>query len=391
MSYTQDIYDPKEGFSTILSAASKFNPERFLYAIEFKNWDEKKMQLMIHEVATYRLKMESEYDSLREFAKVFNKEFATINNECYSSAMALLRKIRSGISETKRLFMRFCPQKRRKSVIHTMVERPKSAYDHSRISSDVYQLSLFRFDDYPVCVNDLFNEMTQFFFVLVRCIQLCQDVLDEEANIKRNNKYCKFLFDVFKQNVLNQMADICTVFYRNSEDFTEDHNPAIASRNQYYNDEAWAPVGFHRYTKREVKLLVIKQLLDDEAGSDLTTLEKLLFGNDEKKVHKCRYIIQHFDELIPDDYSRKNLPAKYIQMFFQLVGIPNKLESDAVKYFNETYLSSSAHKFVTVSYQAVNKYKKEVLKDADGSFKAFSEGIKQRFFDTSTLQIASIS
>ena len=33
----------------------------------------------------------------------------------------------------------------------------------------------------------------------------------------------------------------------------------------------------------------------------------------------------------------------------------------------------------------------EVLKDADGSFKAFSEGIKQRFFDTSTLQIASIS
>ena len=78
-------------------------------------------------------------------------------------------------------------------------------------------------------------------------------------------------------------------------------------------------------------------------------------------------------------------------MFFQLVGIPNKLESDAVKYFNETYLSSSAHKFVTVSYQAVNRYKKEVLKDADGGFKDFSEGIKQRFFDTSTLQIASIS
>jgi hypothetical protein len=176
---------------------------------------------------------------------------------------------------------------------------------------------------------------------------------------------------------------------RNSEYLSEKNNPAIASRNKYENDEAWAPVGFHNYSKTEVKHLVIKQILDEEEGSDLTKTEKLLFGNDEAKVHKYRYIIRHFDELIPENYRRKNLPAKYIQMFFQFVGIPYKLESDAVDYFNEIYLSSSDHKFTTVSYQAVNSYKKEVLEDKDKAYKAFTNSIKEHFYKVIPLQNAT--
>lgn len=148
-------------------------------------------------------------------------------------------------------------------------------------------------------------------------------------------------------------------------------------------------MGFHNYSKTEVKHLVIKQILDEEEGSDLTKTEKLLFGNDEAKVHKYRYIIRHFDELIPENYRRKNLPAKYIQMFFQFVGIPYKLESDAVDYFNEIYLSSSDHKFTTVSYQAVNSYKKEVLEDKDKAYKAFTNSIKEHFYKVIPLQNAT--
>ena len=161
---------------------------------------------------------------------------------------------------------------------------------------------------------------------------------------------------------------------------SEENNTAIASRNKYENDEAWAPVGFHNHSKTEVKQLIIKQVLDEEDGSDITNMEKLLFGADEQKVHKYRHIIRHFDELIPESYHRKNLPAKYIQMFFQFVGIPFKLESDAVAYFNEVYLSSSEHRHTTVTYQAVNGYKKEVLEDRDGAYRAFTNNIKKRFF-----------
>lgn len=389
MYYTANIYDPVQGIDQILVAASKFNAERFLYAIEFKNWDEKKMELMGNEVATYRRKLEEEYNRLVEFAKVFNKEFATMNNKCYSSALTMLRKLRSGISETKKLFTKFCPRARQEIVYQEIMNKPVSAYEYAYISAENYQLPLFKFEGYPACVSGLFNEMEKFFLLLMRCIQLCKEVLNEEKKIKSNNKYCKYLFEEFKNKILYEIADIIMMIPRNSEYLSEKNNPAIASRNKYENDEAWAPVGFHNYSKTEVKHLVIKQILDEEEGSDLTKSEKLLFGNDEAKVHKYRYIIRHFDELIPENYRRKNLPAKYIQMFFQFVGIPYKLESDAVDYFNEIYLSSSDHKFTTVSYQAVNSYKKEVLEDKDKAYKAFTNSIKEHFYKVIPLQNAT--
>ena len=389
MYYTPTIYDPVQGIDQILTAASKFNTERFLYALQYKNWDERTLELMGNEVAIYRRKLETEYDRLVEFSKVFNKEFATMNNKCFCSALIMLRKLRSGISETKRIFSKFCPRARKESLIYAIANKPASVYNYAYISADTYQLPLFKFEEYPACVSGLYNEMEKFFLILIRCIQLCKQVLDDEMKIKNDNKYCKYLFDEFKNTVLRDIADIIIMIPHDSEYLSEVKNPAIASRNHYENDEAWAPVGFHNYTKTEVKQLIIKQVLDEEEGCDLTRMEMLLFGNDEQKVHKYRHIIKHFDELIPANYHRKNLPAKYIQMFFQFVGIPFKLESDAVDYFNEIYLSAPEHKFTTVTYQAVNGYKKAVLEDKDGAYTAFTDGIKKRFFTVVTFQNVS--
>ena len=389
MYYTAKIYDPAIGLDQIFAAASKFNTERFLYALQYKNWDEKTLELMGNEVATYRMKLEAEYGRLVEFSKVFNKEFVTMNNKCFSSALTILNKLRSGISETKKIFTKFCPRAHKENILQAITNKPVSAYEYAYISSDTYELNLFEFDGYPSCVSGLYNEMQRFFLVLIRCIQLCKQVLNDENTIKKDNNYCKYLFEEFKNHVLSEIADIIMMIPQDSEFLSAENNSAIASRNLYENDEVWAPIGFHSYSKTEVKHLIIKQVIDEEEGSDLTRIEKLLFGNDESKVHKYRYIIRHFDELIPDTYRRKNIPAKYIQMFFQFVKIPFKLESDAVSYFNEMYLSSAQHKFKTVSYQAVNGYKKEVLEDKDGTYKAFTCKIKQRFFATLTVSKAS--
>lgn len=389
MYYTAKIYDPAIGLDQIFAAASKFNTERFLYALQYKNWDEKTLELMGNEVATYRIKLEAEYRRLVEFSKVFNKEFVTMNNKCFSSALTILNKLRSGISETKKIFTKFCPRAHKENILQAITNKPVSAYEYAYISSDTYELNLFEFDGYPSCVSGLYNEMQRFFLVLIRCIQLCKQVLNDENTIKKDNNYCKYLFEEFKNHVLSEIADIIMMIPQDSEFLSAENNSAIASRNLYENDEVWAPIGFHSYSKTEVKHLIIKQVIDEEEGSDLSRIEKLLFGNDESKVHKYRYIIRHFDELIPDTYRRKNIPAKYIQMFFQFVKIPFKLESDAVSYFNETYLSSAQHKFKTVSYQAVNGYKKEVLEDKDGAYKAFTCKIKQRFFATLTVSKAS--
>ncbi len=391
MHYTAQIYDPVKGIDKILISASKFNIDRFLYALTYKNWDEEKIEFMGNEVAIYRKKLEIEYNRLVDFSKVFNKEFATMNNKCYNSALIMLNKLRSGISETKRIFMKFCPRACRERIIQTVSNYPASAYDYAYISANSYQLPLFKFEEYPACVSGLYNEMEKFFFVLIRCIQLCKQVLNEEKIIRSDNRYCIYLFEEFKKKVFFEVVDIIMMIPPNSEYLSEERNPAIASRNKYANDDAWAPVGFHNYSRSEVKHLIIKQMLENEDGNDLTKMERLLFGDDEQKVHKYRHIIKHFDELIPESYNRKHLPARYIQMFFHYVGIPFKMENYAVQYFNELYLSSSTHKFFTVSYQAVNGYKKKVLEDKDGSYTVFVSNIKKLFPPVFSVQKTAIS
>jgi hypothetical protein len=75
-------------------------------------------------------------------------------------------------------------------------------------------------------------------------------------------------------------------------------------------------------------------------------------------------------------------------MFFQFIGIPSGLESNAVEYFNEMYLSSSGRKFETVTYQAIDSYKKEILEDKNGAYKDFIKRIKQHFYNVVPLQKA---
>ena len=83
---------------------------------------------------------------------------------------------------------------------------------YSNISAKDYQLDLFKFEGYPDCVNELYNEMEKFFIVLIHSIHLCNQVLDEEKEIRSDNKYCKLLFDKFKDNVLSEYANVFILF-----------------------------------------------------------------------------------------------------------------------------------------------------------------------------------
>lgn len=389
MYFTPEIYDPKTGLDVIAMAVAKFNPERFLFAIEHKNCDETEMELMARQVAEYRAKLETEYTRLLEFSKTFNKEFVTENNKCFDIALALLRKMRAGMSQTKKIFMKFCPRARREDVRHVIGNMPVSAYEYSFISANNYPLSLFKFDTYPPCVSSLYNEIEKFFILFAQCIGLCKRVLAEEEKIRKDKEYCFYLFKEFKRKVLHEIAGMISIFNKDSKELSEEANSAIASRNRYDNDEAWSPFGFHKYPKKEVKFLVIRQVIDEESETGLSKKEILLFGNDKDKVERIRDIIYNFDDLVPNNYSGSKLPAKMVQMFLQYVGIGKGLEKDAVEYFFETYMENPSHSYERVTYQAVNGYKAEVENDRNGEYKSFVKSLQTRFCMITSYENAS--
>ena len=382
MAYTTTIYDPQEGLETIGRAIEKFDDKRFLFALNYKDWDETEIELMARQVCEYRTKLEQEHIRLIELAKTFNKEFVTDNNRCFDTGLKLIRKLRSGISEVKRIYQKFCPRAPKQRFYYKAIsDKKQSAFDYSYLSIGSYQLSLFPLDSeiYPPCVRGLYNELGRFFHQLSLSLALCMKVLQDEEKIRIDSEYCNFLFEKFKREVMKEIMDMIMLMPTDADIFQEEHNPAIASLKKYSGTEAWAPHGFHNFTKKDVKHLIIKEAQEFEKNGNISKDQFVLFGNNSEMIAKIDNVILHFDELMPDDYKRKKLDAAIIAMFMRWCGVTD--EKHFVAYFNKLYERNTAHQYETVKKGAVNAAKnKQVRENNNIEYNEFVQKLEKLHF-----------
>lgn len=100
MPYYWSQIETLENLQYVAGLVDGFNQDRFLAALMGKRSVGKdKIVHMRNELVEITNKLEEEYLVLEDFGKTFNDKFATRNNACFSSAMTLLRKMRSGMSK----------------------------------------------------------------------------------------------------------------------------------------------------------------------------------------------------------------------------------------------------------------------------------------------------
>ena len=389
MAYTTTIYDPKEGMEKLSENIGKFNAERFAVAMCYKDWNETEIEIMAREVSEYRIKLEKEHLKLMEFAQTFNKEFVTDNNQCFNTALKLLRKLRCGISEAKRIYRKFCPRPPRQRCYYTATPtRKPSAFDYSYLAIGSFQLSLFPLDSeiHPPCVRGLYHELGKFFHQLSLSLALCMKVMEDEEKIRKDKEHCNFLYEKFKKEVMKEMCHYLSLFPSEAECFQAAKNPVIASLNNYASIKAWAPYGFHNFCKNDVKTLVIKEVLEEEKRGKITKEELLLFGNEPERIDKIRNIIYHFDELMPDNFQRQKLDGKTIAMFMRWCGITH--EEGFVNYFNQKYQENPHRTHTVITKSAINTAK-NTLSQTDPNdilYKAFVEKLNNMHFIGNAIQ-----
>ena len=176
------------------------------------------------------------------------------------------------------------------------------------------------------------------------------------------------------------MIDMIMLLPTNAEIFQEEHNPAIASLKKYSGTEAWAPYGFHNFSKKDVKHLVIKEIQEAEKNGNISKEQIALFNNNPERIAKIDNIILHFDDLMPDNFKRKKLDAATIAMFMQWCGVTD--EKHFITYFNKVYERNPSRQYKTVKNGAVNAAKnKLLLEDHDGThYNEFVQKIVKLYF-----------
>ena len=372
MQYNTIVEKDESGLQMILNAANKFEKGKYMYAITERHFSKNDILDIILFVREYKNKLDKEHYALARFALNFNKQYATDNNKCFTTAEKIFNRIRSTISGSKKIYKKFC--KRNMKPIPPIVKEDNyaSIFKRSTLLSAYRDGDLFDFMHYEDVVYELFDELEECFKKLIMCLALCHAVIWEEEQIRKSPERClKIYHDCFNQIVDNTKYMI-RLFRKNSSttelDEIGEKMKSAKSLQKFICD------GYHNYNTTSFNIHVVTKVLNDE--QDATPVETLLWQQDFQMIKKARCVIAHFDELEPEGQKGK-LYGPTVTAFMLWTGVgmsDSKRKMFVEEYFNKEYKG----KYKTVKVGAVNSAITSIIKeDTDFNIKECNDKIEK--------------
>lgn len=374
--YKTDIEPTLDRLNQVKDIVINFETEganRLMCALSMKHMDLEEIERLTEYISQARDKMNKELARLHKYENDFNLDFATDHNDYYNSVSKILRHMRSHISPLKTIFKKFCPRNHPTVTQCANFDiKQKSIFEESILGKGVYKGSLFDISTYPSAVQGLFNELNLFFKAEEECMNICTNILEEEKEIRKDPVKSKYLLDIYRRKAYKRMKSLIMLIPEDMVEVLKGINPAYMSYQKYASDEGFAQGEYHKHLSADMdQFCVIEHLT---SPGNITLEEKALWGNNPKTIKKIKYVISHFDELLPSDFRQKHM-GLYLYIFCQWA-LHNNVKR-ALEYFTAHYKG----KYKVVKYTGVNKHNVDYNKNSE-IVKKFLSNIKVLFADS---------
>ncbi len=345
--------------------------------------DDYEMSQMDSRLKAEVISLEEKYDEMLKQSKGFIHEFATPDNEYFVNAIEELRKRENSFYDhcKKNITEYFQPRIDQINDLVGKIPREVKAFSYNIY--DTYEDDSFRFDTNSPGRNAILHELSKYYYVLEKSIKLCECVLEDEAAIRANNSWSLKSFHMQREIFIQETKSYLDAIDLSGILFSAEYNPAIAFRQQFDDEMEWASNAYHRFTKDQIRGLVLRdEKLKREPHLEITDEERHLFQDNKHGALLCREIILGFDEVLPSQCKRGKVPSKYYIWLMRFFGLNNN-QTLFVNYFNETYKSNPKHKFDTVTKQSISLCwaksdgHKEI--DNDPEYKKFKQKLTSLF------------
>lgn len=367
-----------EQMNLIYEFICHFDVNNLLFAINGKQLDEDQIISLTNDISEYHIKLKRQKQNLFKFCKTFPKEFASEDNKLVDSSVKVSWRMRSGAAGIKKLFKKFCRVSRKKL--------PEGVQDHqahevSLISTQNYILDLFGLSSYPQCVKDLFRVMYDFYVDLNECLQEGLRTIKEVEITKSDAKKClDILIDSCEKSKKNQQVLIEAMMtdpemkkaIMNNKTFSdEDGNPVLKEyKKTTTNKEQFAQKYYKNCSPKDIDKISIYDVTTVDEDPNLC-FARVIFGNDTNKIRRINYVIEHFDELLPEQCKRNKIHAMNLYFFYQwcepIVGYESFL-----KYF-DPYYKEHGGKWLTIGKSALSGACTKNTQCKDGSTQKLKE------------------
>ena len=356
--YYTDIEPTLDNLHEIIRICETFSNEggdRLMCAMSMRKWDIDEIERLTVYIVQSRQKMETELTRLRKYKEDFNDMFATDHNNYYNSVADLLSHIRSHTSPLKNILKKTCDRRHpNKRECQRYKIKPKQVRKESVFASGIYQKPIFSINDpsIPPQVSGLFNELKMFFDDEKECMRICVDVLNEEAEIRKDPVMSKYVLDKYRRKAFEKLRGQIMLISDDTISLLKEITPAYRCFMNYATDEAFAQEEFHKHNVTDMDHFCLIELAVAKQKNRLDNDELANWGDNPTWVKKIKYVIKHFDELLPKYFTHKMMGR--FQYYFCKWALPGNI-SNATKYFNKHYKG----KYKVSKYGAVNSHGKE--------------------------------
>lgn len=332
-----------EQMNLIYEFICQFDVNNLLYAINGKHLDEDEIVSLTNDISEFHVKLMRQKQYLFKFCKTFPKEFASEDNKLVDSSVKISWRMRSGSAGVKKIFKRFCKASRKQLPEGVPAHQ---AHEVSLINVKNYNLDLYGLSSYPQCVKDLFKVMFEFYVDLSECLEEGLRTVKEVKVTKGDARKClEIMIKSCEKSKKNQRLlieaimtdpDMKKAVLNNKTLSDDEENPVLKEfKHNQSGKEQFAQKYYKNCSPKDVDRITIYEVTNINEDPNLG-FAKIVWGDDEDRIRKINYVIEHFDELLPEKCKRNKIPALILFFFYEwsspIVGVESFL-----KYFNKYY------------------------------------------------------
>lgn len=320
MKHTDQFQKTEEMMRFVIECVEQYSEERFIASLYTRSYKQIDIQIAIADVRSCLMLVHGELLRLSKYSLEFLDQWATKDNQRFSTAERMFNRLRSSIAYLKKQY------KRSTRIVHgTPVHNPllmPSVFRDSVLTYGACPRDLFRVESYGDEVQTLYIEQRALFANILGALNLCYGVLKREKEIGDSLEECEQRFD-------RQLNDIIDMLQEYIDGFQSNDGGIIRQEIERLGKEAFVQQGWHKYDLKSMRQYALYKLTHPEESLPASNIS-LLWPNDKEKTADALLLARHFDDIRHENKQK----SSGLKILLYICWCGSRWEAPERKYYN---------------------------------------------------------
>ena len=290
MKYNEKTQKTEEGLIELIDMLSIPSPDRFVASLLQRNYNELDVSIQLADLRRGLALVNGEALRLAKLELTYNRDFSVFDNQRFYTAQRLFNRLRSSLAVIRTEVKRSCPIVRRKTLNPNL--RP-SIYERSVLTKGCCSRDLFGIASFDDNVQALYYEQQALFANVIMSLTICARVIKEEKRVAADPDLCLERLEDQCNRLIEEMKHIVVAN-------TNIPKSQIQTMIEQMGKRRYAHENFHKPSLHEMEEYALYRAHMRDLQHSLPANTSLLFP-DENKAKQAIVLINHFDELMPDN------------------------------------------------------------------------------------------